>query len=359
MPMTKKNSDAEEIFRKNQDEMTDIEKMMAEILDEYGSEAQTEKAEKEELKPVYASPAPPTKRKKRSSPEADSKVQQVARMRAESKETNTSYSQNSREEREKNIRKASRKRSSAPLVVILILILVLVVGALVYPKMFEDLRAQNEARTAQSVSSQGTEEEDDTDSASFPEVSFPPDMVFPTPEQEDAVEAGTIKIQPPAGSIVIMSETKKEEAETEAGVENEPQEHSYSFHKEDISWTDAQAKCRELGGHLVVISDEEELNTVITLAQQNGIEKVWVGCHREYDEQRNERLIWENNETVDFYVWGRGEPSHFDGGDHVAEDYLLLWRFNGAWVYNDSRNDPVRDYPAMYSGQIGYICEIG
>ena len=233
----------------------------------------------------------------------------------------------------------------------------LVVGVLVYPKMFEDLRAQNAAGTAQPGST-GTVAEDDADATAAPEVSFPPDMIFPTPEQEEAVEAGTIKIQPPAGSIVIMSETKKE-SEAEAVPESVPQEHSYSFHKEDISWTDAQAKCRELGGHLVVISSEEELSTVIALAQENGIEKIWVGCHREYDEQRNEHLIWENNETVDFYVWGRGEPSRFDGGDHVAEDYLLLWRFNGAWVYNDSRNDPVRDYPAMYSGQIGYVCEIG
>ena len=355
--MAKKNSDAEEILRKNQDEMTDIEKMMAEILSEYGSDAQTEKPAEEDLKPVYASPAPPAKRRSRPSPETDSKVQQVARMRAESREPSSSYTKNSREEREKSIREASKKRSSAPLVIILIMILVLVVGALVYPKMFEDLRAQNSSQTAQSVSSQGTAEEDEADAPEVPDVSFPPDMVFPTPEQEDAVEAGTIKIQPPAGSIVIMSETKKEtETESEAG---EPQEHSYSFHKEDISWTDAQAKCREMGGHLVVISNEEELKTVIQMAEQSGIEKVWVGCHREYDEQRNERLIWENNENVDFYVWGRGEPSRFDSGDRVAEDYLLLWRFNGAWVYNDSRNDPVRDYPAMYSGQIGYICEIG
>ena len=353
MPMAKKNSDAEEIFRKNQDEMTDIEKMMAEILSEYGSEAQPEKAEEEDLKPVYASPAPPAKRNKRPSPEADSKVQKVARMRAESRETNTAYTKNSREEREKNIREAARKRSSAPLVIILVMILMLVVGALVYPKMFEDLRAQNAARNAQTVSSQGNAAEDDTDATAVPDVSFPPDMIFPTPEQEDAVEAGTIKIQPPAGSIVIMSETKKEpEGETEA--ESKPQEHSYSFIKEDISWTEAQAKCRELGGHLVVISDEEELSTVIALAQQNGIEKVWIGCHRE-----NNNLIWENNETVNFYAWGRGEPSFYDSGDRVAEDYLLLWRFNGAWVYNDSRNDPVRDYPAMYSGQIGYVCEIG
>ena len=27
------------------------------------------------------------------------------------------------------------------------------------------------------------------------------------------------------------------------------------------------------------------------------------------------------------------------------------------WVYNDSRNDPVSDYPGWYSGTIGFVCE--
>ena len=351
MPMAKKNSDAEEIFRKNQDEMTDIEKMMAEILNEYGVDAQEDQTAEEPLRPVYASPAPPVKKSRRASPEAESRKEKVARMRAESKETSPAAMQSSREEREKSIREASKKRSSLPLVLILVLILILVVGALVYPKMFEDLRAQNEARAAQTSSPSAGNTEEEEEPSSVPDVTFPPDMIFPTPEQEDAVEAGTIKIQPPAGSVIIMSEIQKEPEEES---NTELAEHSYSFFVEDISWQGAQAKCLEMGGHLVVISNEEELNTVITLAQQNGVEKVWVGCHRE-----NDRLVWENNENVDFYVWGRGEPSYYDSGDRVAEDYLLLWRFNGAWVYNDSRNDPVRDYPAMYSGQIGYVCEIG
>ena len=101
-----------------------------------------------------------------------------------------------------------------------------------------------------------------------------------------------------------------------------------------------------------MVTSEEELNRIIDLALANGVEKVWLGCHRE-----NGQLVWENNETVTFYAWGPGEPSQFDAGDNVSEDYLLLWRLNGAWVYNDSRNDPVHDYPGMYSGQIGYVCE--
>ena len=44
------------------------------------------------------------------------------------------------------------------------------------------------------------------------------------------------------------------------------------------------------------------------------------------------------------------------GVNRSDEDYLLLWN-NGTWCYNDSRNDPAREFPELYSGTIGYICE--
>lgn len=60
---------------------------------------------------------------------------------------------------------------------------------------------------------------------------------------------------------------------------------------------------------------------------------------------------------MSFYAWDQGEPSYEDAYDGAAEDYLMLWNHNG-WVYNDSRNDPVADYPDWYSGTIGFVCEI-
>ena len=45
-----------------------------------------------------------------------------------------------------------------------------------------------------------------------------------------------------------------------------------------------------------------------------------------------------------------------DSYDGVYEDYVMLWNNNG-WFYNDSRNDPVADYPGAYSGKIAYVCE--
>ena len=44
--------------------------------------------------------------------------------------------------------------------------------------------------------------------------------------------------------------------------------------------------------------------------------------------------------------------------DQVSEDYVMLWNNNG-WAYNDNRDDPCSDYPAFYSGTMGYICEFG
>ena len=38
----------------------------------------------------------------------------------------------------------------------------------------------------------------------------------------------------------------------------------------------------------------------------------------------------------------------------------VSWDYeDGAWVYNDNSNDPVSLYPNRYSGNMGYVLEIG
>ena len=123
--------------------------------------------------------------------------------------------------------------------------------------------------------------------------------------------------------------------------------------KEDISWSAAQQKCEALGGHLVVINDEDELNEVISMAEQNGISRV---LDRPAQAERSGEL-GERPGTA-FVRWAKGEPSYVDVNDQVSEDYVMLWNNNG-WAYNDNRDDPCSDYPAFYSGTMGYICEFG
>ena len=58
-------------------------------------------------------------------------------------------------------------------------------------------------------------------------------------------------------------------------------------------------------------------------------------------------------ESVDYYVWGSGEPSVTDS-DGTPEDYVLLWHTDSGWIYNDCRNDPAAAYPSVYGGKLAY-----
>ena len=109
-----------------------------------------------------------------------------------------------------------------------------------------------------------------------------------------------------------------------------------------------------MGGHMVTISDAAELKKVTDLADDYGVRLVWIGFYRD----QNGNLVWLNDEDISYYAWGKDEPSAADT-DGTPENYGLLWKYGPrtGWIYNDSRNDPVSDFPAAYSGKIAYICE--
>ena len=129
-------------------------------------------------------------------------------------------------------------------------------------------------------------------------------------------------------------------------------ESTYQLFIENVTWEEARDLCVERGGHLVTISDADELATVTDLAETYGVSLVWIGFYRGEDGA----IHWVDGEEIDYYIWGDGEPSGHDT-DGTAEDYGLLWQTDSGWIYNDSRNDPISAYPGIYSGNIAYICE--
>ena len=131
-------------------------------------------------------------------------------------------------------------------------------------------------------------------------------------------------------------------------------ESTYQLFIEDVTWEEARDLCEEKGGHLVTVSDADELEKVTGLAETYGVSLVWIGFYRGQDGE----IHWLNGEDIDYYIWGDGEPSGHDT-DGAAEDYGLLWQTDSGWIYNDSRNDPISAYPGIYSGNIAYICEYG
>ena len=151
-----------------------------------------------------------------------------------------------------------------------------------------------------------------------------------------------------------QQEALQQEQEQQAEVQVDPATlpHNYEVIRADVGWLEAQQEAISRGGQLVTINTSEELQTVIQLATEAGIDKVWIGAHRV-----DGNLVWESGEDVVYYQWDDGEPSFQDYGDGAAEDYVMLWSRNGRWVYNDSRENPLTDFYGMYGGKIGYAVE--
>ncbi|MCF0137030.1 MAG: C-type lectin domain-containing protein, partial [Oscillospiraceae bacterium] len=89
------------------------------------------------------------------------------------------------------------------------------------------------------------------------------------------------------------------------------------------------------------------------LADYN-IRYAWIGCYRD----NSGNMVWTNGQSTEYFNWAQGEPTYTDAYDGTAENYLMLaYQPDGSWMYNDSRINPVEDYPKYYSGRIAYICE--
>lgn len=169
-----------------------------------------------------------------------------------------------------------------------------------------------------------------------------PDIQYIPTDNAGGVGGTILPASPTPGTIVTPPPT-----------EAQPAEPTYQVIKEDCSWTEAQEKAAALGGRLAVITSQNQLEDICALAEEAGVSRLWIGCHRE-----NGVFTWEGGESVSFYSWAAGEPTGTDSYDGAAEDYVMLWNHNG-WAYNDSRNDPMAEFGDVYGGTMGYVVEIG
>lgn len=341
---------AEAIFKKNDDDLSEIERMMVGII-EKGDEAPEENGGDGEDVKVYAPSTPiadakaaaraqaqdpaqiiAQKLKEQGSPavpklreEKNPELAPISPLRHEVKTPPVQYTRNV--EREKKIAEDVKKRRRRPLAVILVLCALLIVVAIVFNAMLKDI---------QQIRGKATP------------TPAPTDIYLSTMTPEPTTDPND-----PYGLFIEKPE-KPEKPEASAAPEESPapREHGYELVVADVSWTEAAQRCQEMGGRLVTINDEEEFNTVIALAEEQGVPRLWIGCHRV-----NGQLVWEDG-TTGYEAWAKGEPTYVDINDQVAEDYVMLWDNNG-WGYNDNRNDPIADYPQWYSGTVGFVCEYG
>ncbi len=239
-------------------------------------------------------------------------------------------------ERERKIAEEVKKRRRRPLAVILVLCAVLVMVAIIMNAMLKDFE-EAKKQPDNTLEPLGVDPYAQT---AQPGVDLPVESGYPI-NFEDFNSAT------PGPSVTMDIGIIPE-------VEVPVNEHSYQVFKENIGWSMAAAKCQKLGGHLVIINDEAEFDKVVELAEEAGLTYVWIGAHRISGVEK-----WENGKDLSdgFVRWARNEPTYVDRNDQVAEDYIMLWKNNGVWAYNDNRDDPYKDYPDMFEGKIGFICE--
>ena len=114
----------------------------------------------------------------------------------------------------------------------------------------------------------------------------------------------------------------------------------------NFSWWEAQADAKERGGQVAMPNSEDEFSKIAKLGDDNNMVFLWLNASVA-DVSGWESAYWENGDPVGYTNWYEGEPS---GGD---EQYLSMFKVNGAWYYNDAENT-VNEY----SGKKGYVLQI-
>ena len=355
---------AEAIFKKNDDDLSELERMMVNIIekdedpppadDDYPTEppedgvkvynpAQKNSQPKDVISPSQADLL--AKKMKNTSSPASPKLSRdddpaLAPVTLEKNAARSSpavqYKINSA--RERKIAEEVKKRRRRPLAVILVLCAVLVMVAILMNAMLKDFE---EARNRPDNNI------DPVQATSYGPVT-PAVIEGENGDTETgfAISYDDFNTTTPGPSVTLEPVAIPENVEI-------PAEHGYQIFADNCGWTDAQKKCEGMGGHLVAIDSEDEFEYVIALAEDLGISRVWIGLHRV-----NGEYVWDGKtEMYEGYVrWARGEPTYIDVNDEVAEDYVMIWDHNG-WACNDNRDDPCHDYPEFYEGTMGYVCE--
>ena len=165
----------------------------------------------------------------------------------------------------------------------------------------------------------------------------------------------------PAASAAPAAQTPAPTLKPTPAPTPEPvKEHRYVIERSPLSWVDAQDRCLAAGGYLAVINTRDEFDQITAMADAQGVEFLWIGCHREV---ASNTLVWEAEGKIDSSVdpnerrmalWAPGEPSFIDG-DGTSEDYIILWNHDGGWRYWDSRGD--LNLIWGWRDRLAYVCE--
>ena len=124
-----------------------------------------------------------------------------------------------------------------------------------------------------------------------------------------------------------------------------------------MTWTEARVRCEEMGGHLVVITSEEEQRMIESLLPSGNLENYWIGGYF----ASGDGWRWVTGEPFDYQNWDVSQPDNQYGNEYylrlVNKDIAYSdWNATfGKW--DDTANDADGDAGDAPLSSFGFICE--
>ena len=232
-----------------------------------------------------------------------------------------------------------RKKGGIVKILLLVLLLAAVLGAIGFGawKILSKRGSQSESQQAEGTNQAGQEE----NAQQLQEADAPQDAVQMTPVTEKTPETQ------PSQAETKAPETAAPQPETTPQTQAPAVRHIYELIQTDMTWEQAAADARALGGYLACISDSAEQKEIENLMSSYGsVHTVWLGARRL---SAGAAFTWGNGQPLGYTQWGAGEPNN-ETGDEL---YLDMYQLDGSWYWNDVPND-ISQY---YAGKMGYILE--
>ena len=123
--------------------------------------------------------------------------------------------------------------------------------------------------------------------------------------------------------------------------------HRYRVFNEALTWTEAQAYCEGLGGHLATLTSTEENDYVYQLVRNAGYTSAYFGFT---DCDVEGTWVWITGEPTSFTNWHSGEPNNDNGS--ANEDFAMFYYkySDGSWNDGDFGG-------STENGGTAFICE--
>lgn len=140
-------------------------------------------------------------------------------------------------------------------------------------------------------------------------------------------------------------------SEEENGDDEKPKISAYDVYKSDYTWTEANSAAMQMGGNLICVNSYDEFLKACEMADSRNIKVFWMGASLDYGGQSWYDVSWNNGDEITYTKWYSNEPSYYE--NDVPEKYLMAFKVDGEWYFNDS----VNDVSSYYAGKMGYIVE--